>query len=449
MKFRKRSFLAGASILGVFGLVIGIAGFGYTQSAQAAELIKDASQQVVIPKPGQIAHYTSRIFSRVPPSNFEPSDPYHLPYSQIWREWQVEQVWLEVSPKGVTSRWRTQLYSDSGELLQDLVFDGVQETDYFPSQGLATTLDTKSRLFKDDRQALFDLLLKEPRLSQREAIGIDGKPTLSIDIKTYEIGVDQQGTVEGDLLAFRRPFLADLQPVRLVHRIDFDPEKRIAIGEAQSVYDSAGTEYIVYYKTSSDPEILTEVGSSMFALDLPVEITVNSDTAGLITQESLTDLPKIAQQINIPIYVLDKELLDLRLVSVDYTLPKSDSNTLPSEYRAINFASMVGFAVRTVYISNSSDAQTGQPNFSLTLLQGPKDTLSASLRATRPLWLNSYSDKFTIDEQIFWGWELVGFDDKFRHYVIELPASLIYIESTGMADEQVRTILGQLSIFKN
>lgn len=252
---------------------------GQNQTAQAAELIKSATQQMVIPKPGQIAHYKYRVYYRVPPASLEPTDPYHLPYSEIWHEWQTEESWLEIGANGKITRWRVQLHSASGELLQDLVFDGQKEIDYFPALERIDTLTGKTGSnFIDDRVALFNDFLNKGNLNQHDSFSVDGTKVKSVYLASKRL--ESTRGAEEELLNFQDPFLADLKPISISTRIDFDRAAFVAKGVAQVVFDLSGQEHIVSYRSFADPEILSSNDpriERLFELDLPAEIVANNN----------------------------------------------------------------------------------------------------------------------------------------------------------------------------
>ncbi|MEI2692271.1 MAG: hypothetical protein V9H69_22210 [Anaerolineae bacterium] len=259
---RSKPIIGAAGILILASLLIAlvVVGVPVAEGREARQVLQAVLAQIETPEPGQIVHLSYTWYHRGPPAGLEPADPYHLPYKEIWPVRQIEDTWLEVDAQGETVRWRTQLRSEEGELLQDLMFDHGIETDYSPQEDKAYRYAMQAGHFRDQRVALIEDFLEQESLFRRQTIALDGRSVMSV----YAEAIDLEGStwasqgIEAALLSFSRPFVADLQPRSQAMRLDFDLASFMLIGEARVVWDQAGAEHVVSYRTLSEPNFVSD-----------------------------------------------------------------------------------------------------------------------------------------------------------------------------------------------
>lgn len=226
-------------------------------AAETIQLLETARTRIEEAGPGQTVHI-SYVQSERTPSDLEPIDPYHLSYAEIWPAQEFIDTWIEIDTDGTISRWRTQLRSVEGTLVQDLLFDNGTETDYFPQEGIAYRFAQETSLYRDDRLVLIEDFLAKDNLSRRANVTPNGQAVLSVYGGLEELGTqDGRLTVSEALVYQNRPFMADLALVSRAVRIDFDRSTLLPVGEAQVGWDEAGVEYIISYKSFLLHEILT------------------------------------------------------------------------------------------------------------------------------------------------------------------------------------------------
>lgn len=186
---RSKPVVGVTSILILASLLIALVAVGVpvAEGREARQVLQTALAQIVTPEPGQIVHLSYTLTYRGPSAGLEPGDPYHLPYDEIWPARQFENTWLELGVKGETVRWRTQLRSEDGELLQDLMFDDGVETDYSPKEDKAYRYSMQARPFRDARVALVEDFLQQEDLSRRQTLAPDGRPVVSVYTKATDL----------------------------------------------------------------------------------------------------------------------------------------------------------------------------------------------------------------------------------------------------------------------
>jgi hypothetical protein len=426
-------------------LLVSISAFALTTlfstnqaDVEASAILTSASETLVIPKPGQIAHYTYKLYSRGPNAGLEPSDPFHLSYSDIWIEQTIEDTWLEISIEGKTIRWRTQLHSSDRKLLQDLLFDGIVETDYFPRSGQILTITTTEVAdFIDNRVALIDdFLNNDNQLTHRESHLPDGSPAIGIYLKPKTLqGSDD---ILAALLGFQNPFMADLAPVSYGSRIDIDLVSRVPIGMAQVVFDSSGQEHIVAYRTLSDPELLDTKDPRQNELFTMASATTSIEPP-VASDKMLVNLSDILAVTDHPIYGWLNGTEGFQLAAADYT-KLSDDNAPPLDFQAIQFASTWGAGIRMTYTKLSP----GEPS-TITVVQGLRERMTRSLQATRPMWSTASKSNFGVGKQVFPGWVMSTGAHRPSWLIIEMPQTLIYLEASGVDDVQLRLLLSHMT----
>jgi len=404
------------------------------------EFLQVAVQQIEEVKPGQILHSSYTLYRRTPPADLEPIDPYHLPYHQIWPDKEYEDTWLEIGEAGKVSRWRTQLRSTDGELLQDLMFDGVMETDYFPTDGRAIQFLGESADFRDERVALIQDFLQHSHLSRRENLSPDGNPVLSVYGESIAIQFSAQGQlpIEEALLSFSRPFIADLKPVSTTNRIDFDPATRLPVGTGQIVWDSSGTEHVISYRAFSQPTILsvTDVDpEAIFRQEIPTEAFQDAFSSPAATQ--LTAPDQLMQLVRYPVYVLPESMLDWEMVLTGFNT-SMHSSVAPAFLQGIDLAASSGVGVQTIYTNHDNSAN-------LFIVQGPTADMNHVLRQTMPTWLMSERIQLLLDDEQFSAWALIGQESSRMRYVIEAGDTIVYVDSRGIPAKQVIELLSRFT----
>ena len=449
--FRMQALLAFVLLVSLVFAVNGIWSQN-TPTAEAARLVQQATASLIVPKPGQIAHYMYSTYSRVPPAMLEPTDPYHMPYKDIWTENGVIEKWLEIGTDGTLKRWHTKLFSASGKLLQELASDGLNEVDYFVQRGQAFESPvTKPQTFVDDRVDFYNRFVVEQHLEQHVSLNMDRKQVLSVytSHRTFSTVI----SVKDSLLNFDTPFISDLQPVSMDLRLDFDPTTLTAIGYAEVAYDHFGAEHILSYRSLSNPDIISPTDNTdvaaLFDVKLPTGINPIASNDANSPQpatpgNTMTDLATIARSVTFPIYGLPASDRNFHLVSTDYLLPSADK-ILPQELLAIDFASAIGAGVRTVYIVPNASQNMADPLQTLSFIQGPQTSMLKSLQSTRPTWTESHVEHFLLAGQDASAWVMPdGRDNRKVKYVVQGPTTLIYIDTVGVPDDQVQSILSEL-----
>lgn len=409
------------------------------QANDGREFLQAALQQIEEVKPGQILHSSYTLYRRTPPADLEPIDPYHLPYHQIWPDKEYEDTWLEISEAGKVSRWRTQLRSTDGELLQDLMFDGVVETDYFPKDGRAVQFPGESADFRDERVALIQNFLQHSHLSRRENLSPDGNPVLSVygESVAIQFSAQRELSIAEALLSFSRPFIADLKPVSTTNRIDFDPATHLPVGTGQSVWDSSGAEHVISYRAFSQPIILSVTNvdpKAIFRQEIPTEAFQDAFSSPAATQ--LTTLEQLAQLARYPVYVLPESMLDWKLVLA--TFNPSTHSSAPAFLQGIDLAASSGVGVQTIYTNHDNSAN-------LFIVQGPTADMNHVLRQTMPTWLMSERIQLLLDDEQFSAWALIGQESSRMRYVIEAGDTIVYVDSRGIPAKQVIELLSRFT----
>ena len=437
---RSKPIIGAAGILILASLLIAlvVVGVPVAEGREARQVLQAVLAQIETPEPGQIVHLSYTWYHRGPPAGLEPADPYHLPYKEIWPVRQIEDTWLEVDAQGETVRWRTQLRSEEGELLQDLMFDHGVETDYSPQEDKAYRYAMQASPFRDERVALIEDFLEQEGLSRRQTLAPDGRPVISV----YTQAIDLDGAtwasqgIEAALLSFSRPFVADLQPRSQGTRLDFDPASFAPIGEARVVWDRAGAEHVVSYRTLSEPNFVSDGAAQadrVFRQEIPEHAFQDSFSAPAGTR-SLVGLGGILQHVGFPMYVLDDSTAALQLVAASLTIP-DPANPLPGFVPSIEWAAAsFGAGVQTIYVNQDNTAK-------LTVIQGPIAPMRDMLRRVRPAWTGAERIKLWLGDEQVEAWELNGLDPHRVHYIVEAEDTILYLSGQELAAEQVLELL--------
>ncbi|MFZ2362674.1 MAG: hypothetical protein WA040_25255 [Anaerolineae bacterium] len=436
---RSKPIVGAAGILILASLLIALVAVAVpvAEGREARQVLQTALALIETPKPGQIVHLSYTLYHRGPPAGLEPGDPYHLPYQEIWPARQIEDTWLEIDAQGETVRWRTQLRSEDGELLQDLMFDHGVETDYSPQEDKAYRYAMQANPFRDERVALIEDFLEQEDLSRRQTIAPDGRSVMSV----YSKAIDLDGAtwasqgIEAALLSFSRPFVADLQPRSQATRLDFDPASFAPIGEARVVWDRAGAEHVVSYRTLSEPDFVSDGAAqadTVFRQEIPEHAFQDSFSAPAGTR-SLAGLDEILQYVGFPIYALDDSTAALQLAAATLTIP-NPASPLPGSVPGIEWAASLGAGVQMIYVNQDNTAK-------LTVIQGPVGAMSDALRRARPAWTRAERIKLWLGDEQVGAWELDGLDPHRVRYVVEAEDTILYLNGQELAAEQVLELL--------
>ncbi|GAB4582055.1 MAG: hypothetical protein Fur0022_48080 [Anaerolineales bacterium] len=434
MQSKKIKIVIGLIISLIFMVGVLVKNTNVAKAEQARELLNMGLTQIKDPVPGQIIRYSYIQYWRTPPLDLEPADPYHQPFSEIWPSKQFVDSWVEVNEDGYIVRSRTQLRSEDGTLLQDLYFwDGMQ-TDYFPLEIRADSYKVdEQELFIDQRKISIEAFLQGENLVREEGYSIDGKPVFSV--YGDKVAVIQENIGEA-LVKGIHPFIADLEPVFQVKRLDFDPETSLAIGEANVILDKNGNEQIVAYQTFLEPEIVpADQINDLFALQIPEHAF---RVEGSIPMEIvLNGLEEIAQYVAYPIYEIQNEPGSLILESATLTIPKADDVT-PGFMKGIEFAPALGKGMMSIYV--------GEQEKKLTLIQGAVEDMQEMLSETQLTWINSDKLQMKILNTEVGAWKLTGLDPSQQRFVIEMGETLIYIEANHLDEQTLLNLIYTISL---
>jgi hypothetical protein len=388
---------------------------------QAKSFLEDAQAHILSPGPNDVVHYSYEIYRRPPPDGTEPIDPYHKPYSEIWRSTQREDTWIEIGPDGFLKRWRVQLRDSNGILLQDLLFDGTNETDYFVDEGKAVMFPGETSLFRDERIVLIEDFLQNSRLSRKDNIGVHGLPVISIYAPSQPL--KNGPTVNTALSNFLSPFAADLRPVSQALRIDFDPLTNLPVATVNVIRDQEGIENVISYRTLPSPEILILTPADtdeLFRQDIPLEAFINS---GKGNQENvyLTDLKEIAQKVDYVLFAASMQ--GMQLDSASLALPQADAES-PAVTNGMAHILSSGAGVQMIYINKDTGAR-------INLIQGKAEDLSPVLKIVPPAWTFAEQKTVSIGDIAASGWYMES-DAGTRIYIIEIDNTLLYVEAVEL-----------------
>jgi len=253
---RKFALLVMALLLVVFFSILFLRAERPVEAAEPHQILETSRERIEEAEPGQLIHILYTTWVRPPPADLDSEYPYHLFDTDPWPVREAVEVWIEIGADGLITRWRTQLRSDEGELLQDLFFAEGIETDYFPQQGWASRFEEEVSRYEDERLVMIADFLAEADLFRRENIAIDGRDVVTVYKPIVLLGDESRLTVPEALAYRQRPFIADLSLVSKAVRLDFDRETLLAVGKAEVGWDSAGEEHILSYRTFAGQEVL-------------------------------------------------------------------------------------------------------------------------------------------------------------------------------------------------
>lgn len=431
-----RNLIIGLAIaLTTIVLILGL-GTPVAKASQARAMLEESISGLEPPPQDEIFHFRYTIYQRVPPSELEPDDPYHLPYKEMWPEVQTVDHWGKLDDQGGYTWWRTQLRNSDGTLVQDLMYQDGTETDFFPLLGSADTFEQPAMRYFDERaNAIQDFLNSD--LSREERETPTGEPVLSVFSEQTSVEGSSwgSGNIEEALLCWRfcPTFVADLHPVTQARRIDFSITDQEPIGEGRVVWDQSGDEYLVWYRTYSDPDLITEeeaIDQDLFIQTIPSNAFQTEWT--LAATEAYTTLPEILEAVEFGLFVFP-ESSDYKLISIEYLIPE-DPNAVPPAFRDVSKASSLGAAVTAVY--SISDA-------TISITQGPAAEFSALLRNTSPEWTRAESRSIELAGNLYSAWLLYSQTPEDSRIIIEAGPTLLYVIGTGLSlDELYETLKG-------
>ncbi len=411
----------------------------FVRATDARDVLMASMEAIAVPQPGHIVHSTYENYWRQPPAALEPADPYHLPYSDAWQSYQREETWVEIDANGDTSRWRTQLYASDGTLLQDLAFDGTNETDFFPLDGYAERFPSTTGAFRDNRIALMETFLRDASLTQR-VNQVEGLTVNSV--YAYVEPLPASPTVEAALLTFTRPFIADLVPVQQGQRVDFDLKTLQPVGMAHVVWDQQGNEYTVAYRKTVAVDILSadlHNTTTLFQQDIPAAAFEASRT-GPANHTPIATLEDAL--VLVPHTIYDIHNSDFQLVEASVNRPAADQQaSVPLRLQGIELASSSRTSVQSVYRDDTAELQ-------ITMLQGPTAELRTSLEHTMPTWTEAQHLSVTIEEKEHDVWLLLRPDDKQVRFVIDGGDTLLFIDVRGLSQELAQNFIDSLALYR-
>ena len=409
------------------------------QADDGRALLQAALQRIETKPFGKILHYTYVYYNRPPPSELEPADPYHLPYAQLWASKEFLERWVEIDEEGMTRRWRTQLRNAEGELLQDLLFDGEMETDYYVQDrhAIRFPLEDERMAFRDERVALIEDVLQNASLPRREAVGLDGRPVVSVysHILDLRSSAWAKMSVEEALLSFVPPFVADLKPVRSAGRVDFDPVTLLPIGEAEVVWDAVGVEHIVRYRTFGEPvEAPPEQAETIFRQEIPPEAF--EGRALLPVHSRIVGVKQLPELASYPVYALPEGTNNWRSAiaafgDAELKLP------LPQ------FMRMLDPVIVTEGIGVTLSYRNLKTSATLYVVQAEFSAMGAVLRQLAPSWTRAEQVALALGPDRFPAWALTERENNRVRYIIETPETLLYIDGSDVAAEEVVELLAQ------
>ncbi|MEX2162189.1 MAG: hypothetical protein WD751_09780 [Anaerolineales bacterium] len=413
------------------------------QAVQAREthrILSTSLTRIQVPQPGDLVHYSYKLYQRTPPGTLEPTDPYHLPYSKIWREVSFENTWLEIANDGKTQRWRTILRDADGDLLQDLMFDGESETDYFPMEYFAEKYTADMYPFTDERVALIEGFLNDTQLERRDGSSLDGTAVVSVYAREQSLDGMSWATqsVEEALLNQSQPFVADLHPVKRAIRIDFSLTTFEPVGQAVVVWDKEGLETVVSYRSYSYPEIIVfdSTGSGeFFSQEIPPEAF--ADARQIPIDTAVAGLEQIHTLVEFQIYVIPESVENWNLVASSFSRQET-SPFVPKVLQNVDYADSLGKGVRLTYSSGDSV---------VVLVEGNAAELGSLLRLTPPSWTHSEYSTISIGDAQASVWQLFGADPDQIRLVIALGEMLIYVDSRSVSFDELQALLKALQPF--
>jgi hypothetical protein len=414
--------------------------FSSVQASESERLIMEALPQIQVAQPGQIVKYSYSTFNRMPPLQLEPRDPYHRPYKELWSSYETQESWIEIGADNKIARWRTKLFNQEGVLLQDLLFDGVNETGYFLLEERAYRSPTEGGVYRDEQVVLLEMFRKSVEASPRKTTDVNGESVLSVYTKAKSMTGSPQ-EVQSALLSLSRPFIADLKLTSLANRIDFSPSTHLPIGDGEVVVDQTGVEHIISYRKLIAKEIIIAEGAqneALFTQTIPQQAFSESIDVSLHVQ-TIVGMDNILKAVTYPVYDLagDGET-SLKQVAASLVIPNDDYSP-PQTMRGILWVPSYGPGINTVYTDNT---------IVVSIIQGRTAEMQTVFQQTPPHWINAEQANLLLGQQQVPVWILSPLEADRKYYVVEAGETLLYIDSQGLSTEQLANFLSKFTFLQ-
>lgn len=436
---RKVSFIVALLTLALLLFVPLLRNRSSVEAAQPQQLLGTARGRIQEARPGELVHVAYAIMHRPPPTELEPTDPYHLPYSEAWPAQEFEDTWIEIGADGVITRWRTQLRNSKGELLQDLLFDNGIETDYFPRQGWASRFEQTAGRYRDERLVLIEDFLARDNLTRRENVTTAGQGVQSVYTARTSLENASAVTVPEALIYQERPFVADLALESQALRIDFDQATGLPVGEAQVGWDASGVEHVLSYRAFLNYEVLSAgAAETLFEQQIPTQAFSDTGSAAAVAPAVATNLEQLSADTEFPVYVIQDQQLqpDQSTMLAPVPQPLFDYMTDNQRGAALGLSLM-----ETVYTDDTGGV--------LTVLQGTREDVETLLAQRRATWHSARTDELPLGDQDVTVWILTGLDESEGWYVVETWPTTLFLHSQELTQEQVWTFLQSLQMTKD
>jgi hypothetical protein len=430
---KKTIFVSGVLLLTLSFLLLRRSEFN-VEAAEIRQHLESAITQIETAQPGQIVYVTETSYRRPPPEYLEPSDPYHLPYSQIWADEQHIERWIQFDADNVITRWRNQVRDANGRITQELLYVHGVETNYFPQEGWATQFDQEASQYRDGRIALIEDFLAKDDLRRRINTTSGERSVLSIyGGSQYFEATDWD--IEAGLLFFNSPFLADIAPISRTLRIDFDQETWMPVGQGVSVWDQEGQEHIATYVTLVRHEFLPATeAETIFHVEIPETAFADAFPTSSGTR-SINNLSGIITFADYPIYGIQDPHSNFRLRSASLAIfdaSQRSPTTLPGL-----LALEIG--VELTYMTGENV---------LVIRQGPKEEMGSALRQLRPSWTLAERVMIKLGKETVPAWLLSTGSAPNVAYMVETNEVLLYIRGEDVEPELMLSFMEELMVFE-
>jgi hypothetical protein len=430
---KKAIFVSGVLLLILPFLLLRRSEFN-VEAAEIRQYLESAITQIETAQPGQIVYITETSYRRPPPEYLEPSDPYHLPYSQIWADEEHIERWIQFDVENIITRWRTQVRDANGRITQELLYINGLETNYFPQEGWATQFDQEASQYRDGRIALIEDFLAKDDLRRRINMTPGERSVLSIygDSQYFE-GTDWD--IEAGLLFFNSPFLADIAPISRTLRIDFDQETWLPVGQGVSVWDQEGQEHIATYITLVTHEFLPATeAETIFHVEIRETAFTHEYSIGSGTRW-INNLSGIITFVDYPIYGIQDPHSKFRLRSASLAI-FDPSQRSPATLPGL-LAPEIG--AELTYVTQEKV---------LVVRQGPKEEMGSALRQVRPSWTLAEHVMVQLGKETVPAWLLSSRNAPDVTYIIETNEMLLYIRGQEVEPELMLSFMEELTAFE-
>lgn len=276
--------------------------------------------------------------------------------------------------------------------------------------------------------------------SGREARTINGNAVISVYLAPEPIQ-KSSADVEAELLSSSRPFIADLKPISVMNRIDFDPSTHLPIGDGTVVIDQTGGEHVVSYRELLNKEILAvesaQRGTLFTQPEIPAQAFEESFDVSAHVQ-TIVGLNTILKKINYPIYDLAANSDETLKLTVASAIIPNPNYSPPGYMQGILFAPSQGPGVNTIY-ANAEATKV------VSIIQGRTSEMKATLQQTTPDWVRSEQTALSLGNKQVTAWILYPLETERLYYVIEAGDTILFIDARGLSHSQVIDFLGGFS----